>query len=60
VGLGLPIARAIAHAHGGRLTAANRPGGGALFRLTLPILEPPPAAPAAIEPPAHAGDEVRS
>ncbi len=60
VGLGLPIARAIAHAHGGRLTAANRPGGGALFRLTLPILEPPPAAPAAVEPAADAGREVRS
>ncbi len=40
-GLGLPIARAIAQAHGGRLSASNRPGGGAVFRLTLPILEPP-------------------
>jgi two-component system sensor histidine kinase KdpD len=45
VGLGLPIARAIAQAHGGRLTASNRPGGGALFRLTLPILEAPTASP---------------
>jgi two-component system sensor histidine kinase KdpD len=45
VGLGLPIARAIAQAHGGRLTASNRPGGGAVFRLTLPILEPPAAPP---------------
>lgn len=44
VGLGLPIARAIAQAHGGRLAAANRPGGGAVFRLTLPIREPPPGA----------------
>ncbi len=43
VGLGLPIARAIAQAHGGRLAAANRPGGGAVFRLTLPLpAEPPP------------------
>lgn len=48
-GLGLPIARAIAQAHGGRLTASNRPGGGALFRLTLPILEPPEAAPDPVE-----------
>jgi two-component system sensor histidine kinase KdpD len=43
VGLGLPIARAIAQAHGGRLVAGNRPGGGAVFRLTLPLpAEPPP------------------
>ncbi|HEX9049357.1 MAG TPA: sensor histidine kinase KdpD [Anaeromyxobacter sp.] len=46
VGLGLPIARAIAQAHGGRLVAANRPGGGAVFRLTLPIGANPPGAPA--------------
>jgi two-component system sensor histidine kinase KdpD len=44
-GLGLSIARAIAQAHGGRLTGANRPGGGAVFRLALPILEPPAAPP---------------
>ncbi len=44
VGLGLPIARAIAQVHGGRLVAANRPGGGAVLRLTLPIGAPPPAA----------------
>jgi two-component system sensor histidine kinase KdpD len=54
VGLGLPIARAIAQAHGGRLTASNRPGGGALFRLTLPILEPPAAPPEPVDRPAQA------
>jgi two-component system sensor histidine kinase KdpD len=43
VGLGLPIARAIAQAHGGRLGGSSRPGGGAVFRLTLPLgAEPPP------------------
>jgi two-component system, OmpR family, sensor histidine kinase KdpD len=42
VGLGLPIARAIAQAHGGRLFAANRAGGGAVFRLTLPSSAEPP------------------
>lgn len=42
VGLGLPIARAIAQAHGGRLVAGNRPGGGAVFRLTLPLAGAPP------------------
>jgi two-component system sensor histidine kinase KdpD len=43
-GLGLPIARAIAEAHGGRLVASNRPGGGALFRLTLPLRSDSPRA----------------
>jgi two-component system sensor histidine kinase KdpD len=58
VGLGLPIARAIAQVHGGRLTAANRPGGGALFRLTLPMLDPPAAPPEAVERPAPPRGEV--
>ncbi len=36
-GLGLWIAQQIATAHGGSLVAANPPGGGALFSLTLPL-----------------------
>ena len=37
MGLGLRISQLIAEAHGGRLLAANRPEGGALFRLQLPV-----------------------
>ncbi|MBX3659135.1 MAG: DUF4118 domain-containing protein [Ramlibacter sp.] len=40
-GLGLAVCHAIASAHGGRLSARNRKGGGAAFCLTL-TLEPQP------------------
>jgi two-component system sensor kinase FixL len=36
-GMGLSLARRIAEAHSGRLAAANRPGGGALFMFCIPI-----------------------
>jgi signal transduction histidine kinase len=36
-GLGLPIARAIAEAHGGTLTVKSEPGKGSEFILTLPV-----------------------
>jgi two-component system sensor histidine kinase KdpD len=42
VGLGLAICRAIARAHGGTLRAHNRPGGGATFRLVVPLVGSPP------------------
>jgi two-component system sensor histidine kinase BaeS len=35
-GLGLAIVRALVEAQGGRVAAANRPGGGASFRVELP------------------------
>ena len=42
VGLGLTICRAIVAAHGGTIRAENRPGGGAVFRFTIPSTEEPP------------------
>jgi two-component system, OmpR family, sensor histidine kinase KdpD len=42
VGLGLTICRAVVEAHGGRIWAENRPGGGAVFRFTLLRDEAPP------------------
>jgi two-component system sensor histidine kinase KdpD len=39
-GLGLSIARGIIEAHGGKITAANRTGGGTVIKFTLPISLP--------------------
>jgi two-component system sensor histidine kinase KdpD len=41
-GLGLAICQSIIKAHGGRIWAENRPGGGAIFRFTLPLDGEPP------------------
>jgi signal transduction histidine kinase len=38
-GLGLSVSRRIVNAHRGDLTVANRPEGGASFRITLPTSE---------------------
>jgi two-component system sensor histidine kinase KdpD len=40
-GLGLAICRAVVHAHGGRISAGNRDGGGARFVITLPTVDGP-------------------
>ena len=45
-GLGLAICRAIVTAHGGRIRAENRAGGGVAFRFTLALNGAPPATPA--------------
>ncbi|MGW4710858.1 sensor histidine kinase, partial [Streptomyces sp. NPDC004314] len=37
VGLGLSIARSVARAHGGRIQAVPREGGGLVMRVTLPL-----------------------
>jgi two-component system sensor histidine kinase KdpD len=47
VGLGLAICRGIVTAHGGRIWAENRVGGGAVFRFTLPLVGTPPSLGAA-------------
>lgn len=39
-GVGLAVCRGLIEAHGGRIWAMNRPGGGALFRFTLPLRSP--------------------
>jgi two-component system sensor histidine kinase KdpD len=36
-GLGLSICKAAVEAHGGRISAENRAGGGAVFKITLPL-----------------------
>ncbi len=41
-GLGLAICRGIVQLHGGKIHAENRPGGGAVFRFSIPLEGTPP------------------
>ena len=47
-GLGLAIARGLVEAHGGRIRADARPGGGTIVRFTLPLRVPEVAATGAV------------
>jgi two-component system sensor histidine kinase KdpD len=44
VGLGLTLCRAIVTAHGGAISAGERPGGGARFEFTLPAASAAPSS----------------
>jgi|SRR5579871_253189 len=57
VGLGLAICRGIIEAHGGAMNAQNRPDGGAVFAITLPLAADPPSVPADVDSP-FSGDRT--
>jgi two-component system sensor histidine kinase KdpD len=43
-GLGLAIVKGFVEAHGGAISVANRPNGGAIFTIKIPQTEKPPTA----------------
>jgi two-component system sensor histidine kinase KdpD len=53
MGLGLAICKGLIEAHGGRITAQNRPGGGLQITFTLPV--PPGVAARTVPVPAQSG-----
>jgi len=48
---------ALVAAHGGFVDVADTPGGGATFRVTLPLVEPPPPAAGAAHSDLAAGEQ---
>jgi two-component system sensor histidine kinase KdpD len=51
MGLGLSICRSIVQIHDGSISVERRSGGGAVFRIRLPMLEGPPAIDPRADPP---------
>ncbi|MHC5108730.1 MAG: HAMP domain-containing sensor histidine kinase [Planctomycetota bacterium] len=41
IGIGLTITRGVAEMHGGSVAASNHPEGGCVFRVRIPLAEPP-------------------
>jgi PAS domain S-box-containing protein len=56
-GLGLSVCHGIVSSHGGTITVAERPGGGALFSVTLPACSPVTEASIVPEPERRGGCE---
>lgn len=54
-GLGLPVSRRIVREHGGKILASNRPDGGAVFTVQLPLAGSTVSSPSQV----RAGDKVR-
>ncbi|SDY65632.1 two-component system, OmpR family, sensor histidine kinase BaeS [Modestobacter sp. DSM 44400] len=49
-GIGLAVVAALIHAHGGNISAANAPGGGAVFTVALPVTDMQKPVLTAVEP----------
>lgn len=58
LGLGLVISQRIVENHGGTIAATNRPGGGACFRICLPLAAAPSREEKAVRPAPVASEKV--
>jgi two-component system, OmpR family, sensor histidine kinase BaeS len=55
-GIGLTVVRELVQAHGGTVTAANQPGGGAVFTVKIPLADAPASAKSAPVPAARVAE----